>query len=104
MDAPETVTDAVRLLRTEGYDVDFQLIDGALRCDLDDRACALDDAVVDRVYRFEGPSDPGDEMIVFALRDPISGRRGVLASGFGTAADPALIEHLQGLSSRFERR
>lgn len=48
-----------------------------------------------------GPSDPGDEMVVFGLLDPISGRRGVLASGFGPAADPDLLDHLTGLATRF---
>jgi len=42
-------------------------------------------------------------MVVFGLRDPISGRRGVLASAFGSAADPELLDHLYGMSSRFEK-
>ena len=103
MDDPETVVDALRLLRADGYDVEFQLIDGRLRSDADHVACPVSDAVVERLYRFEGSSDPGDEMVVFGLRDPDSGRRGVLASAFGMAADPELLQHLNGLSSRFER-
>ena len=79
MDAPETVVDAVRLLKEEGYEIEFQLVDGHLACDVDDRQCSTGDAVVERLFRFEGPSDPGDEMIVFGLRDPVTGRRGVLA-------------------------
>lgn len=101
MDAPDTVVDALRLLRDEGYDIEYQLIDGHLRCDLDDRSCPAADAVVERLFRFEGPSDPGDEMVVFGLRDPSTGRRGVLASGFGSAADPELVDHITGLAARF---
>ena len=101
MEDPETVVDALRLLRADGYEIEFQLIDGHLRCNADDRACPASDAVVERLFRFEGASDPGDEMVVFGLRDPESGRRGVLASAFGLAADPELLEHLAGLSSRF---
>lgn len=104
MDAPETVVEALTLLRSEGYETEFQLVDGCLRSDHDDRACPSGDAVVERLYRFEGPSDPGDEMVVFALRDPETGRRGVLASGFGPAADPEVLEHLTGLASRFDGR
>jgi hypothetical protein len=102
MEAPETVVDAMRLLRSEGYDLEYQLVDGALQCDLD-HPCAVGDAVVERLFRFEGPSDPGDEMIVFGLWDPIAERRGVLASAFGSAADPDVLEHLVGLASRFDR-
>lgn len=102
MEAPETVVDAMRLLRSEGYDLEYQLVDGALQCDLA-QPCAVGDAVVERLFRFEGPSDPGDEMIVFGLWDPVAERRGVLASAFGAAADPDVLEHLVGLASRFDR-
>lgn len=101
MDAPETVVDALNLLRSEGYDTEYRLADGHLACDDPDAACAVGDAVVERLFRFEGPSDPGDEMVVFGLRDPATGRRGVLASAFGPAADPDVLDHLVGLASRF---
>lgn len=104
MNDPETVVDAVRMLKDEGYAVEFQLVDGSLVCDADDRACPATDVEVEQLYRFEGPSDPGDEMVVFGLRDPASGRRGVLASAFGPAADPELLDHLHGLSARFGTR
>jgi hypothetical protein len=104
MDAPETVVEALSMLKAEGYEAEFQLVDGCLRCDAQERECPATDAVVERLYRFEGPSDPGDEMVVFALRDPVTGRRGVLASGFGPAADPEVLDHLTGLASRFSNR
>lgn len=100
---PETVVEALDLLRSQGYETEFQLVDGALRCDAHDGSCPATDAVVEHLFRFEGPSDPGDEMVVFGLLDPISGRRGVLASGFGPAADPELLDHLTGLATRFHR-
>ena len=99
--SPDTVTDAVALLRAEGYTFDFELIDGRLSAGADCPACSVDSAVVERLYRFEGDSDPGDEMIVFGLHDPASDRRGTLAAGFGPAADPELAEHLHGLAGRF---
>ena len=97
---PDTVTEALDLLRSEGYDADYELVDGELRSDAARPACGVPDVVVERIYRFEGPSDPGDEMIVFALRDPASGVRGTLASAFGPAADPALGEVLADLAQR----
>jgi hypothetical protein len=99
--APDTVTDALALLRAEGYTFDFELIDGQLSTGADCPACSPESAVVERVYRFEGDSDPGDEMIVFGLHDPASDRRGTMAAGFGPAADPERTEHLRGLASRF---
>jgi hypothetical protein len=101
MDAPDTVTDALRLLRGEGYDTEFVLRpDGTLRWDDHVHGCPVEDAVVERLFRFEGPSDPGDEMVVFGLREPETGARGTLASGFGSSADPDVLAHLAGLASR----
>lgn len=99
---PTTVTEAVAGLRALGYVAEFELVGGRFEIDSGELTCAVDAAVVDRLYRFEGPSDPGDEMIVFALVDPASGTRGTLAAAFGPFADPELHRHLIGLRSRFD--
>ena len=101
MATPDTVTEAIELLRSEGYTADFELTDDSLWTAGAGDLCPVNEAEVERLYRFEGPSDPGDEMIVFGLRDPGSGVRGTLASGYGPAADPELREHLTGLHRRF---
>lgn len=103
MDAPDTVTAAVQCLAGEGYTADFQLIGGALRCSARRNECAVETAVVERLYRFEGQSDPGDEMIVFGLHDPETDTRGTLASAFGPTADPEMLDHLVGLASRHQQ-
>lgn len=88
------------MLREDGYTADFQLVDGAL-CGGSEVVCPVADAEVERLYRFEGPSDPGDEMIVFGLRDPATGTRGTLASAYGHSANPEVFEHLGDLRRRF---
>ena len=103
MDAPDTVTDAVRLLASEGYGVDFELIGGVLQWDSRAVSCEVGQVEVERLFRFEGPSDPGDEMVVFGLYDPVSDTRGTLASGFGPSADPEVLDHLVGLTTRYRR-
>jgi hypothetical protein len=99
--APDTVTEALDLLRADGYTADYELVEGLLRAELERTTCAIDQAEVERLYRFEGPSDPGDEMIVFGLHDPATGTRGTLAAAFGHSADPELQDHLAGLRRRF---
>ena len=100
-ESPNTVTEAIELLRDRGYTNDFELVDDELRICGADTVCRVDEAVVERLYRFEGPSDPGDEMIVFGLRDPSTGVRGTLASAYGPSADPERTARLTGLRSRF---
>jgi hypothetical protein len=99
-DSPDTVTEAIALLQAEGYEAEFDLVDGELRSDPGCPVCAVGDVTVERIYRFEGDSDPGDEMIVFGLHDPATGIRGTLASAFGSSADPELAGHLSELTSR----
>ena len=103
MDAPDTVTEATRLLESEGYTATVTMLDGGMLrvSDLDTR-CDLEEAVVERMYRFEGDSDPGDEMVVFGLLFPAHKARGTLVSAFGIAADPEVMQHLAYFASRVE--
>ena len=99
--SPSTVTDAVELLRERGYTDDFELVGDELRSGGGNAPCPIDRVIVEHLYRFEGPSDPGDEMVVFALRDPSTGVRGTLAAAFGPSADPQRSGYLVGLRTRF---
>lgn len=100
-DTPSTVTDAVEMLRRRGYTAEFELVGEHLTSTRGEASCRVAEAVVEHLYRFEGPSDPGDEMVVFALVDPATGVRGTLATAFGHAADPELASHLAALDRRF---
>ena len=99
---PVTVTEAVDILRRHGYVEDFELVDDQLKGSGGNARCASGQAVVEHVYRFEGPSDPGDLMIVFGLLDPVSDIRGTLAAPYGPMADPALYDHLTDLTTRLD--
>jgi hypothetical protein len=79
----ETLTEAMRRLQKAGYEGNWYASDlGQLVCN----ECQLEfdpaDAVVDEVVRFEGPSDPGDEAILFALRGP-NDHRGLYSVTYG---------------------
>jgi hypothetical protein len=97
-DAPDTVTEAVALLRSEGYTEDVELTGGGFTCPACGEAHRLEQGFVERLYRFEGPSDPGDEAIVLGVRCGSCERRGVLTSAFGPDADPAVFAHLLNLT------
>jgi hypothetical protein len=99
-----TVTEAITELSAEGYGNDLRLDGDVVAC----RACGGTHPTavieVDRVLRFEGPSDPADEAIVLALRCPHCGARGALVSAFGPDADPALAGAFVYLASRARHR
>lgn len=99
--SPDTVTEAIQMLQSEGYSNNFRIVNSKLVCDQQE-FCHVGDVVVERVFRFEGASDPGDEMIVFGLRDPETGQSGIIASAFGIHADPEVFDHLIGMQRRFD--
>jgi hypothetical protein len=103
--APETVLEAVRLLESEGYTATLTVsADGSIRCGSCAETHAMSDALVDRVYRYEGASDPDDEAIVLGLRCPRCEAKSTLVSAFGPNADPAVLEHLRMLDARFREQ
>lgn len=99
MESPETVTEAMQLLERDGYTSSFEIRDGLVSCE----ACSTDHShaqlLVERTYRFEGESDPGDEAIVLGVKCPGCGMHGVLVSAYGPDADReliALVRHING--------
>ena len=103
--APDTVLEAVQLLEREGYTGSITIgSDGTMLCGSCGRTHPVGDARVDRVFRFEGTSDPDDEAIVLGVRCPQCGSKAVLVSAFGPNADPAVLLHLQFLDTRFREQ
>ena len=92
---PDTVTEAVALLRRLGYTEDLVLHHEGIAAD--DELEALGSAVVEHRYRFEGNSDPADEAIVLGVACPGLGRRGVLVAGFGPSMAPEHVQVLHAL-------
>ncbi len=92
MDAPETVTDAVRLLQGRGYRDDFTITTEGVHCAACGEHHRARTLVITDVFRFEGPSDPGDETIVLGVECPTCGGRGIVVSAFGPDADDQLRE------------
>jgi hypothetical protein len=88
--APETVTDAVRFLQGEGYTANVTVDGELIRC----ASCGSDyrvgEVVAAHTFRFEGPSDPGDEAIVLGVEIPSCGAKGIIVSAYGPDADPEL--------------
>lgn len=93
--APDTVVEALAILEADGYTHSFTVRDRVVRCTV----CGVDheatEAVVERIYRFEGASDPDYEDIVFGLCCPACGVKGTLVSAYGPNADPEELDALR---------
>ena len=82
-----TVIEEIAALRTRGYTADFSVVAGGrLRCDPCGHVHPASDAIIETTARFEGPSNPDDQAIVFGLRCRACGVRGVLVTAYGPTA------------------
>ncbi len=83
----ETVTQAISELEKRGYKVNFNLSAGHLAWVEHGMNLNPDEFNIDEVYRFEGETDPGDEMVVYAISSDSKGLKGVLVNAFGPYSD-----------------
>lgn len=85
----DTVTEALADLKKLGYTVDFSVLTDkeCLICHLTATVLSPDDFVIDDFYRFEGDSDPGDEMIVYAISSKHDNIKGIVVNAFGIYSD-----------------
>ena len=86
----DTVTEAMAELKSLGYTLDFSIMtddEECLFCHSTSTALSPDDFEIDSFYRFEGNSDPGDGMIVYAISSKKNKVKGVVVNAYGMYAD-----------------
>ncbi|AII54478.1 MULTISPECIES: hypothetical protein [unclassified Hymenobacter] len=88
MEPSDTLSSALQQLRSRGYTEDFNLRPDCLYCAAHDLQLRPEQFQVDAVFRFEGPSDPADQSILYAIRAIGLDLRGVLVNAYGAYADP----------------
>ena len=78
-----TLSQAINKLKLEeGYEYDFNLLDEKIEIKSENETYNVNDFNVDKVLRFEGPSNPDDNAILYAITTS-SGKKGVLVDGYG---------------------
>lgn len=93
-----TLSEVLNKLKDEGYTVDFNLKDNCLVCQGNSLEITPDDFMVDRHFRFEGMTDPGDEAVVYAISSVKHDVKGTLVNGYGIYSDPMSDRMIKALS------
>lgn len=85
----DTVTEAITELEKLGYTIDFSILTDkeCLICHFTATVLSPDDFEIDHFYRFEGDSDPGDEMIVYAISSKKNNLKGIVVNAYGMYAE-----------------
>lgn len=93
-----TLSETINGLIKAGYSHDFNIQDECLVCRQTKESLSPNEFQIDKVYRFEGISDPEDESILYAISSTRYKLKGTLVNGYGISSDEAtsiLIEKLQ---------
>lgn len=93
-----TLSETINGLIKIGYIHDFNIQEECLVCHQSNVTLSPDDFQIDKVFRFEGISDPDDQSILYAISAPKFNIKGTLVNGYGISSDEAtskLIEKLE---------
>jgi hypothetical protein len=91
----DTVSGAVNGLKQRGFTLDFNLAENCLQCQ--EGKFGSEEFEIVETYRFEGPTDPADEAVVYAIESN-KGHKGVLVNGYGPSSDSMSAEMAKKLS------
>ncbi|MCP1384704.1 phosphoribosylpyrophosphate synthetase [Runella sp. CRIBMP] len=83
MQAYDTLSETMEALRQEGYVEDFNLREDCLECREGQFKVFADEFKIDEFFRFEGPTDPADEAVLYAISSENHQIKGLLVSGYG---------------------
>lgn len=92
-----TLSEVTTLLRKRGYTAILDFMPSYILCKDNSQKMYPDEFIVDKHYRFEGPSDPGDEAIVFAISSPKYNLKGILINGYGASSENLSAEMIKAL-------
>ncbi len=95
-----TVTEAIEQLHGQGYTLYFILKNSMLEAS--DQTYQAEDFEITDLYRYEGPSDPADEAVVYALSSK-SGVKGLLVAGYGPSSDRESEEVLKKMHYKYHQ-
>lgn len=81
----DTLSTAINAMRANGFTEDFNLAENCLICN--GTRYMPEDFEITEVHRFEGPSDPADEAVLYGVESK-GGVKGVLVNGYGYQSNP----------------
>jgi hypothetical protein len=92
METSNTITGLINELRLGGYTEDFNLLKDCITNAGDRIRLQPEEFVIDKHFRFEGETDPGDEAIVYAISSIKNNVKGILINSYGIYSDEIVDE------------
>ena len=83
----DTLSEAMNALTKEGYTLDFNMKSDCIYCRAEELELSPKDFKIDRVFRFEGMTNPDDSSILFAISGINEPVKGTLVDAYGAYSD-----------------
>jgi hypothetical protein len=94
LSSPSGVAEAIAALIADGYAEGIEVTAEGIWCNGCRQHHPAAGMLQERIYRFEGPSNPDDLSIVVGVRCRSCGLTGIVVSPYGPNADPRLFDIL----------
>ena len=102
MEAYENLLEAIDGLRKQGYTEDFNLLQDCLECRARNFRLFHHEFHIDKFFRFDEQTDPGDESIIYAISSRDRQHKGILINGYGISSETVTNEMLAKLKIELE--
>lgn len=89
--------EAISDLKSQGYTEDFNLRQNCLECRNGEFKIFHNEFEVDKYFRFDNDTDPGDQSIIYAISSDNHKLKGVLINSYGIYSEPVTDEMLNKL-------
>jgi len=94
-----TLSETIRCLKKDGYTLDFNVQQERIVCHQTYTVLSPEDFEIDKVFRFEGASNPDDQSVLYAISSSKFDMKGVLVNGYGISTDAATDEIIARLKT-----
>lgn len=94
-----TLSETINELIKVGYTHDFNILDNCIVCHKSNITLSPEDFQIDKVYRFEGSSDPEYQSILYAISSTKDEVKGILVNGYGISSDEATSKIIEKLNT-----
>ena len=95
-----TLSGTIDQLKAEGYTEDFNLVADCVYCRNGAIKIFPSEFQIDKFFRFEGESDPGDAAILYAISSEKYNLKGVLVNGYGIYSEQLTDEMVAKLKTQ----
>lgn len=92
-----TLSETINGLIKVGYIHDFNVQEECLVCHQINKTLSPEDFQIDKVYRFEGASNPDDQSILYAISSEKFELKGTLVDGYGISSEEAAAKLIKKL-------